>query len=129
MGALFVWYSPDRLDGGGLQLLVVLVSLFGGAFGTVHPVDQAVRHGQQDQGADHGGQGDATEDGDRTRFTDEGTDETGGIVGQGDEAEPGTHHQGRQAQRGQLGDHGEADRGETELAQGVEQVLVLVLKR
>ncbi len=88
----------------------------------MHPVDQAVGHGQQDQGADHRGQRDATEDGHGTGLADEGADEAGGIVGQGHEAEPGTHHQGGQAQRSQLGHHGEADGGEAELAQGVEQI-------
>ena len=63
MGALFVVYNPDRLDGGGLQFLLLSLRLFGRAFGTVHPVDQAVGHGQQDQGAQYRRQGDATEDG------------------------------------------------------------------
>ncbi len=122
MGALFGLCCPDRSNGRRLQFLLLFFGLFGRAFGTVHPVDQAVGHGQQDEGADHGGQCDATEDGHGTGLADEGADEAGGIVGQGHETEPGTHHQGGQAQRSQLGHHGETDGREAELAQGMEQV-------
>ena len=63
MGALFGLCCPDRSNGRRLQFLLLFFGLFGRAFGTVHPVDQAVGHGQQDQGADHRGQRNATEDG------------------------------------------------------------------
>ncbi len=88
----------------------------------MHPVDQTVGHGQQDHGTDHGSQSDTAEDGDGAGFTHEGADKARSVVGQSHEAEPGTHHQGGQTQRSQLGHHGEADRGEAEFAQGVEQV-------